>query len=170
MSDFLTFNQSIFGTNIKERSLSKKAKKAQIMELYTPDDSDVIIYDESYDIDGGTSIARGILATAIDTLIVGICLIPGVGAGVATLLGIKNVGRFFGKGLAKAFFKHGGKTIIMKLLSLAFAATCSYLTNTTLSIVCDNICDNLFSSLSLGGIISMGVDAIDGSFDGYITF
>lgn len=49
MSDFLTFNQSIFGTNIKERSLSKKAKKAQIMELYTPDDSNVIIYDGSFD-------------------------------------------------------------------------------------------------------------------------
>lgn len=53
MSDILTFNQSVFDTKTIERSISKRAKKAQSKELYTPVDSDVITYDEGYDVDGG---------------------------------------------------------------------------------------------------------------------
>lgn len=53
MNDILTFNQSIFGTKYMERRTSRRAKKAQAKELYTPSDSDIITYDEGYDIDGG---------------------------------------------------------------------------------------------------------------------
>ena len=53
MENILTLNQSIFGTKTKERRSSRRALKASVQELYVPQESDVITYDEGYDIDGG---------------------------------------------------------------------------------------------------------------------
>ena len=53
MENILTLNQSIFGTKTKERRISRRALKASVQELYVPQESDVITYDEGYDIDGG---------------------------------------------------------------------------------------------------------------------
>ncbi len=50
----LTLNQSIFGTKSIEREISRRALKAKVQELYIPQDSAEITYDEGYDIDGGS--------------------------------------------------------------------------------------------------------------------
>ncbi len=49
----MVLNQSIFGAKTKERRISRRALKASVQELYVPQESDVITYDEGYDIDGG---------------------------------------------------------------------------------------------------------------------
>ncbi len=53
MENILTLNQSIFGTKTKERRISRRALKASVQELYVPQESEEITYDEGYDIDGG---------------------------------------------------------------------------------------------------------------------
>lgn len=74
MSDVLTFNQSIFGTRIRERRLSKKAKKAQSIELYCPEKSDVITYDDGYDVDCGAILQALGIAGAIGSFACSIIL------------------------------------------------------------------------------------------------
>jgi hypothetical protein len=170
MENILTLNQSIFGTKSRERRISRRALKASVQELYIPEESDEITYDEGYDIDGGVSFSRGWLAATIDVSIAGLCLIPGIGSSLSILLGIKNIGRFFGKSLAKALFKKVGNAIISGILCFVVGSAISYIDNTAMNVLCSNICNNLFSSLSFGGIVSMAVDAIDGAFDGMITF
>ena len=53
MENILTLNQSIFGTKTKKRRISRRALKASTKELYVPQKSEEISYDEGYDIDGG---------------------------------------------------------------------------------------------------------------------
>jgi hypothetical protein len=53
MDNILTLNQSIFGTRTKKRRISRRALKASAKELYIPQESEEISYDEGYDIDGG---------------------------------------------------------------------------------------------------------------------
>ena len=53
MEGILTLNQRIFGINIKERRISKRALKASVKEVYVPQESSEITYDDGYDIDGG---------------------------------------------------------------------------------------------------------------------
>ena len=73
MESILTLNQSVFGTKTKERSMSRRSRRAIVQELYTPVDADEITYDEGYDIDGGgiftalvtTARITGIVANAI---------------------------------------------------------------------------------------------------------
>ena len=63
MDNILTLNQSIFGTRTKKRRISRRALKASAKELYIPQESEEISYDEGYDIDGGGSIKIGIKFT-----------------------------------------------------------------------------------------------------------
>ena len=53
MESILTLNQSIFGTKSSERRISKRALKASVKELYVPQETEEITYDDGYDIDGG---------------------------------------------------------------------------------------------------------------------
>jgi len=57
MDKILTLNQSIFGTKTIERRNSKRALKASVHELYIPQESEEITYDEGYDIDDGGTIS-----------------------------------------------------------------------------------------------------------------
>ena len=63
MESILTLNQSIFGTKTKERRISKRALKESVKELYVPQESEEITYDDGYDIDGGGTIKLGIKFT-----------------------------------------------------------------------------------------------------------
>lgn len=49
IENILTLNQSIFGTKSRERRISKIALKASVKELYVPQESEEITYDDGYE-------------------------------------------------------------------------------------------------------------------------
>jgi hypothetical protein len=69
MENILTLNQSIFGTKSTERKISRRALKASVQELYIPQESEEITYDEGYEVDGGIAIsairALGVCGAAV---------------------------------------------------------------------------------------------------------
>ena len=65
IENILTLNQSIFGTKSRERRISKIALKASVKELYVPQESEEITYDDGYYIDGGAFLQIAGVAGAV---------------------------------------------------------------------------------------------------------
>lgn len=72
MENILTFNQSIFGTKLKERRTSRRALRSMCKELYVPTDSNVVTYGEEFDIDGGQVVGVDLTVTLSVGLIMGL--------------------------------------------------------------------------------------------------
>lgn len=94
MENILTLNQSIFGTKTKERRNSRRALKASVQELYVPQESEEITYDEGYDIDGGGTISINLtISFTIGGFIQGMCsglitsIITGLTGGLGAIVG-----------------------------------------------------------------------------------
>ena len=74
MESILTLNQSIFGTKSSERRISKRALKASVKELYVPQESEEITYDDGYDIDGGAVLQIAGVAGAVVSAVCSVIL------------------------------------------------------------------------------------------------
>jgi hypothetical protein len=94
MENILTLNQSIFGTKTKKRGMSRRALKASTKELYIPQESEEITYDEGYDIDGGGTITFNFtISCTIGGFVQGLCaglitsIVSGLTGGLGAVIG-----------------------------------------------------------------------------------
>ena len=126
MENILTLNQSIFGTKTKERRISRRALKASVHDLYVPQESSEITYDDGYDIDGGFYISNDVLIATV--IAVGINPIGGMLWG----MGIYKLGCLISAAGAKLGAKIGGViggfvgTAIGALLGLGLVASVAF--------------------------------------------
>ncbi len=140
MNDVLSLNSSIFGNLTKEKRVSRKTRKAMVLELYVPEEAIVMSYEDACSVDGGgTYTFEG--ATAV-TQIAGMIFASIVGAGITVLGGYKSivlgvgmigtgVGTVFGVLACIAGFIGVSYGLVTGIVGLVNAAQAIYYTNKT---------------------------------------
>jgi len=121
---------------------------------------------------GFLSISRGLISGIIDGVISILgALIPAIGSASTLLIGVKGIGKIFGKkAMEKAAMKVFSKNIITALIK-GIVFLCEKIIGLVVNIVIGTIANLVFGAVwmmtSIGNFIGGIIDLLDGTYDGY---